>query len=120
MKTYRSGWIAQHTGLSRRTMEDYVRRGYIHPRTDSRTNNYREYTWEDIKLAWRIKQLIRIGYSHSEIAEMMASGGTPDFTSTIARKIDALKERQQRTQELIDCAERMMETGEIPPVCWRE
>ncbi len=62
MKTYRSGWIAQHTGLSRRTMEDYVRRGYIHPRTDSRTNNYREYTWADIELAWRIKQLIRIGY----------------------------------------------------------
>ena len=120
MKTYRSGWIAKHTGLSRRTMEDYVRRGYIHPRQGGGTNNYREYTREDIETAWRIKQLILVGYSHEDIVKMLASPRGLDFRETIAEKIAALKERRSRLEWLIGYAERMAETGEIPPMPWTE
>lgn len=120
METYRSGWIAKHTGLSRRTMEDYTRRGYIHPRQSSSTNNYREYSREDIETAWRIKQLIAVGYRHEEIAEMLSSPRGLDIRESIAEKIEALRERQMRVERLIGYASRIMETGEIPPVPWRE
>ena len=115
METYRSGWIAKNTGLTRKTMEDYVRRGYIHPLQSHQSNNYREYTDRDIEKAWTIKQLISIGYSHAEINEMIHSPGGLDVKQTIHGKIQRLEERKERVDQLIRYAHEIEERGTVPP-----
>ena len=115
METYRSGWIAKNTGLPRKTMEDYVRRGYIHPRQSHTSNNYREYTARDIERAWAIKQLITIGYSHAEIAEMIRTPDGLDVKQTIHEKIRRLEERKGKIEKLIQYARRIEANGAVPP-----
>ena len=120
METYRSGWIRKHTGLSRRTMESYVRRGYIHPQTGSASNNYRGYSMSDIETAWKIKQLIAIGYTHAEISSMLKTSGTLEVSESIQEKIHLLEQKRSELSQTIAYARRISETGKIPPVDWRD
>ena len=116
METYRSGWIAKHTGLSRRTMENYAKRGYIHPQLEGGTNNYRGYSMRDIETAWKIKQLIVIGYTHAEIRSMLQSGGGLDVRDSIWEKIRLLEQEQHAVARAIAYARQIAETGEVPPL----
>ena len=101
-------------------MEDYAKRGYIHPRQSSPTNTYRDYSAQDIETAWQIKQLILIGYSHEEIAKMLESTHGLDIRESIQGKIEKLLERRDKMDQLIDYARSMQRTGKIPPVQWKE
>ena len=113
MKVYRSGWIVKHTGISRKTLEDYERRGYIHPARSSQSS-YREYTSEDIRTVWEIKQLILIGYTHKEIAAMLRTSGSLRYRQALRRKIHELEQKKDQLETILKRAKEIESTGKLP------
>jgi len=109
----------EHIGISRKTLESYEKRGYIHPARD-KTSSYRNYTRQDIETAWRIKQLVGIGYTHAEIREMLQEADTYDFTKYISRKITELESKRQELEDIINHAREIESSGKLPPVPWPE
>ena len=115
----RSGWIKKHYGISRKTLELYEKKGYIHPRTDEEENRhrnkiYKDYSMEDIKSAWEIKTLIDIGYSHKDIQTMLEQNDYVNIRESISEKIDSLKEKQRRMEHLLKYAESIRRYGFLP------
>ena len=103
----------EHIGISRKTLEDYERRGYIHP-ARSPSSNYKEYTLEDIETVWNIKQLITIGYTHKEIGQMMLPGIDPGYKQSLHEKIRKMEKQISRLEKLIERAREMEASGILP------
>ncbi len=119
MTTYLSGWIRKHRGISRRTLEIYEKKGYIHPRTDSEVNKtrdkkYKEYSEQDVETAWQIKTLIDIGYTHCDIASMMENNEYVNIRESIEGKIKELQEKRERLDFLMRYAETIRQLGVVP------
>lgn len=119
MDTYRSGWIVKHIGISRKTLESYEKRGYIYPARDA-ASNYRNYTRQDIETAWKIKQLVGVGFTHAEIKQLVGTAGMTDVTAIISGKIRELEGKLQQLEDVISGARQIERSGKLPPVPWPE
>lgn len=74
---YSVKWIVDNLGITRDMLRYYEKEKLIPRRESSNpTNNYREYSDEDIERIWGIKLLISIGFTAKEIYALM---NDPDF-----------------------------------------
>lgn len=99
--TFTIGRLAEAAGLNVETLRYYERRGLLEepPRTES---GYRQYSSSDL---WRLQFIRRgkeLGFSLSEIAEMLGSGDRSSGTILDATraKIAAVERRQRELEEL--------------------
>lgn len=71
MKPSTIGWLARHAGVRVDTIRYYERRGLIPP-PSRRDSGYREYTDADLARVRFIRRAKALGFSLSEIAELLA------------------------------------------------
>lgn len=109
----------KHIGISRKTLESYEKRGYIYPARDA-ASNYRNYTRQDIETAWKIKQLVGVGFTHAEIKQLVGTAGMTDVTAIISEKIRELESKLQQLEDVISGARQIERSGKLPPVPWPE
>lgn len=89
------------TGLTARTVRFYCERGLIHPAIyEQNDRNYYEYSQEDVRILRRVGTLRRAEFSLEEISCMMQDKA--NVGSIIASHMQKLREREIRTQQLLD------------------
>lgn len=77
---YTVKWLEDNLGITRKTLRNYETKGLISAESSRNPiNNYREYDDEDIDRIWSIKILQGVGYSLSEIRELIENPNS-DFT----------------------------------------
>lgn len=104
VRGYPVGDVARLAGVSVRTLHHYDRIGLLTPSGRS-TANYRLYSPDDLD---RLRQILfyrELGFSLDDIAEALTDIDTDD---RLRRQHRLLRERQARTQALLDALEREM------------
>ena len=94
--------VCQLSGLSKRTLQFYDEKGLLNvQRSDS---NYRIYGEEDIQRIWKILVYKEMGFSLSEIGELLDAGEESDRAFLVSKtlEIEAEIAELERMQVFID------------------
>lgn len=91
---YKVKWVEDHLGISRKALRNYERLGLMPP---NKGGKYRDYSDEDIDRIWSIKLLQGVGYSLTEIRELM-DNPEADFINQSQKKLLSLKENEMTLQ----------------------
>lgn len=96
------GELASASGVNIETVRYYERRG-IMPEPKRRESGYREYTKEDVLRLRFIKRAQQLGFSLSEISELLSLRVSPDTTcSDVKQQAEAkLRNIEERVQSLL-------------------
>lgn len=111
---YSVKWIAENLGITRDMLRYYEKEKLI-PIAETRnpSNNYRNFSEEDIKRIWGIKLLIGIGFSAKEIRDFFNASNF-SFYDAISVKVKQLKKRMDELSEYLEFAKTIEITGRIP------
>lgn len=74
--------IQKETGLTRKAIEYYEDKGFIHPQKSE--NGYRDYSIEDLEILKKISIFRKLGMNISDIYQCISSGG--DTLSSVLRE----------------------------------
>lgn len=107
---YRVKWVEDHLGISRKAIRNYERLGLMPP---NKYGKYRDYSDEDIDRIWSIKLLQGVGYSLTEIRELM-DNPEADFYKSISEKVVELERKRDDITNFIKFAKTIKLTGRIP------
>lgn len=111
---YSVKWVAENLGISR-DMIRYYEKEKLLPVAETRnpSNQYRDYSEEDIERIWGIKLLIGIGFSAKEIREF---GNNPKFSfyEVMTDKVEHLEKRRDEILAYLGFAKTMQMTGRVP------
>lgn len=91
-------------GIPRAAIRFYEKQGLIQPKRNP-DNEYREYSEEDLKMLKKILVLRKIGFSLSEIEDLLEDN--MDFHDALERQIALLEEKKQETEAAIDVCRKM-------------
>lgn len=111
---YSVKWVEDNLGITRSAIKYYESKKLISksgPRNP--VNNYREFTDEDIDRLWGIKILQGMGFSVSEIYNMINDANT-EFYTAIAEKVKVLKDEVKEKQSYLEFAKSIKLTGRVP------
>lgn len=111
--SYKIGWIVKNMGISRKSVLEYERKGFIKPIRNIDNMKYREFSEEELKQIWIIKLLVELGYSFKEISSFEENAEN-DFRESIEKKISLLEKRKHELELLIGHAELIKTTGIMP------
>ena len=106
-------WLEENLGITRKTIRNYEAKGLLSSE-DCRNpiNNFREYDDDDIDRIWGIKLLQGVGYSLSEIWELL-NNPEADYYKSISEKIVELERKREDISSFIDFAKTIKLTGMI-------
>ena len=109
-------WVDEHLGITRKALR-YYEKEKLMPQDSSRnpSNNYREYTEDDLNKIWGIKLLIGIGYTAKEVYSIMNDPNF-DFYTSISEKVAELEKRHDEDIMYLEFAKSIKLTGRIPTV----
>lgn len=111
---YTVKWLEDNLGITRKTLRNYEAKGLLSPEASRNpSNNYREYNEEDIDRIWSIKILQGVGYSLSEIRELMENPEA-DFYKSISEKVVELERKRDDITSFIKFAKTIKLTGRVP------
>ena len=111
---YTVKWLEDNLGITRKTLRNYEAKGLISAESSRNPiNNYREYDDEDIDKIWSIKILQGVGYSLSEIKELIENPNS-DFYKSISDKVVDLEKKRDEITSFIEFAKTIRLTGRIP------
>lgn len=111
---YTVKWLEDNLGITRKTLRNYEAKGLISAESSRNpVNNYREYGDEDIDRIWSIKILQSVGYSLSEIKELIENPDV-DFYKSISDKVVDLEKKRDDISNFIEFAKSIKLTGRIP------
>ena len=105
-------------GITKKTIELYM-----DPEKDLKYIPYRTkkegivFTEDEVCLIWFVKTLVEMGYSHSEIKEIIPkyqNGEDYDFSLNLDKKIKLLKNQITKNKESLAVAETIKFSGRIP------
>lgn len=113
---YSVKWVEAHLGITRKALRYYEKEKLIPPDgSRNPSNNYREYTEEDLNRIWGIKLLIGIGYTAKEVYAIMTDPCF-DFYTSISEKVAELEKRHDEDVMYLEFAKSIKFTGRIPTV----
>ena len=107
---YKVKWVEDHLGISRKALRNYERLGLMPPNKDGK---YRDYSDEDVDGIWSIKLLQGVGYSLTEIHELM-DNPEADFYKSISEKVVELERKRDDITNFIEFAKTIKLTGRVP------
>lgn len=107
---YKVKWVEDHLGISRKALRNYERLGLMPP---NKGGKYRDYSDEDIDRIWSIRILQGVGYSLTEIRELM-DNPEADFYKSISKKVVELERKRDDITNFIEFAKTIKITGRIP------
>lgn len=111
---YTVKWLLDNLGITRKTIRNYEAKGLLSPEASRNPfNNYREYDDDDIDRIWSIKILQGVGYSLSEIRELMDNPES-DFYQSISEKVVELERKRDDISRFIEFAKTIKLTGRVP------
>ena len=120
-ESYTIGELARAAGVHLETVRYYERRGLVEPppRTAS---GYRQYSADDL---WRLQFVVRakqLGFTLSEVGELLGHGGAEDVLDVARAKIAAVDEQMAelaRTRCRLESLARLCEDGDANCVTLR-
>lgn len=112
---YSVKWVEEHLGITRKALRYYEKEKLMPTEGSRNTNNYREYTEEDLDRIWGIKLLIGIGYTAKEVYAIMYDPNF-DFYTSISEKVAGLEKRHDDEVMYLKFAKNIKFTGRIPTV----
>lgn len=85
--------FCEKTGLSRDTVRFYEKRGLLHPKVKGLSNQYRDYTEDELEVARMVKMGQAMGFTLSEMGEELKAwrGGR----MTVARKLKLIDQKRE-------------------------
>jgi DNA-binding transcriptional MerR regulator len=101
-KHFRSGELAEATGVSRDTLRHYERLGLL-PRPRRTRSNYRQYAPDAVQRVQLIQRALSVGFSLAELTRVLRvrdAGGAP-CRQVRALAADKLREIDRRLGELV-------------------
>lgn len=113
---YSVKWVTENLGITRDMLRHYEKEGLL-PIDETRnpTNNYRNYSDEDIEKIWTIKLLIGIGFSTREIRSWQEDSDF-SFYKVISEKVVQLEKRHDELMTYLEFAKTIKLTGRIPNI----
>lgn len=111
---YSVKWVIENLGITRDMLRYYEKEKLLS--TDGSrnpTNNYRDYSDEDIERIWGIKLLIGIGFTVKEIYALMNEPDF-DFETAIAKKVTELERKHDENLLYLEFAKSIKLTGRVP------
>lgn len=113
---YSVKWVKEHLGITLKALRYYEKEKLLPVEgTRNPTNNYREYTEEDIERIWGIKLLIGIKYTAKEIYSIMHDPNF-DFYTSLSTKVAELEKKCDKYMMYLKFAKSIKLTGRIPTV----
>lgn len=109
-RTWRIGEVAEHTGLTRRTLRHYDELGLLVPSGRSGAD-YRLYDEADLLRLLQIQTLKALGLGLPEVADALADPSL-DASATLRTHLDHLEERIAAERRLADRLRTLAETAE--------
>lgn len=111
---YTVKWLEDNLGITRKALRNYEAKGLLSSEASRNpSNNYREYDEEDIDRIWSIKILQGVGYSLSEIRELI-DNPEADFYKSISEKVVELERKRDDITRSIEFAKTIKLTGRAP------
>lgn len=111
---YTVKWLEDNLGITRKTLRNYETKELISAESSRNPiNNYREYDDEDIDRIWSIKILQGVGYSLSEIRELIENPNS-DFYKSISKKVVDLEKKRDEITSFIEFAKTIKLTSRVP------
>lgn len=94
--------VCKITGLTPRTIRFYIEKGLINPKTTPKsTNEYREYSEEDVKDLINISLLRKLMFSLQDIKDMLEK--PKEIESIINKHKNEVEKEFQIQKEILDC-----------------
>lgn len=113
---YSVKWVTENLGITRDMLRHYEKEGLLLiDETRNPTNNYRNYSDEDIEKIWTIKLLIGIGFSTREIRSWQEDSDY-SFYKAISEKVVQLEKRHDELMTYLEFAKTIKLTGRIPSI----
>lgn len=112
---YSVRWVEENLGITRDMIRYYEKEKLI-PKDSTRnnpTNNYRNFSDEDIERLWGIRLLIGIGFTAKEILALMNDPHF-DFETAIAKKVAKLEQEHDKNVIYLEFAKSIKFSGRIP------
>lgn len=111
--SYQVKWVAEHLGVTRKALRIYEEKGLM-PKNEG--GQYRSYNEEDLDRIWAIKVLQGMGYSLSEIVDLVSAvnGEDFDFQESISQKVISLEANRAEAERLLGYAKMIQLTGRFP------
>lgn len=111
--SYQVKWVAEHLGVTRKALRIYEEKGLM-PKNEG--GQYRSYNEEDLDRIWAIKVLQGMGYSLSEIVDLVSAvnGEDFDFQESISQKVISLEAKRAEAERLLGYAKMIQLTGRFP------
>lgn len=111
--SYQVKWVAEHLGVTRKALRIYEEKGLI-PKNEG--GQYRSYDEKDLDRIWAIKVLQGMGYSLSEIVDLVSAvnGEDFDFQESISQKVISLEAKRAEAERLLGYAKMIQLTGRFP------
>ena len=97
MQDHVKKWYSKITGLTRKALEYYEEKGFIHPRRLE--NGYREYSEKDVEILNKIALFKKLGLSITEIKDCLKSDGAT--ASSILRRKEQELEKWWETESSV-------------------
>ena len=111
---YSVKWVRENLEITREMLRYYEKEGLIPiEKTRNHSNNYRDYSKEDLERVWGIKLLIEIGFSAKEIRSFV-NDSEFDFYDAICKKVKELEDEQAKLSLTLDFAKTIKLTGCAP------
>lgn len=110
---YHVKWVEEHLGVTRKALRIYEEKGLM-PKNVGR--QYRSYDEEDIDRIWTIKVFQGMGYSLSEIVDLVSAVNCEDFDfqESISQKVISLEAKRAEAERLLGYAKMIQLTGRFP------
>jgi len=121
----RIGELAKHAAVNIQTVRYYERRGLL-PEPERRPSGYREYTAESLQRLRFIRRSQELGFTLSEIEDLLAlrsasHASAEAIRSRVAEKVDNIEEKirdlQRISAALVQVARECREHGAAPGAC---
>lgn len=113
---YSVKWVVDNLGITRDMLRYYEKENLlVSSECRNPTNQYRDYSDEDIEKIWCIKLLISIGFSAKEIYAFMYDASF-DFDTAIAKKVAELEKKHDENVICLEFAKTIKLTGRVPTV----
>lgn len=99
--------LEKKTEVTRQNIRFYERKGLLHPNRNA-SNNYREYTEEDVKILQNIRLLRKLDVSIEDIRDVLE--GNTRLDTLMEKHLEELKARQQELEAGISICQKLLHT----------
>ena len=95
------------TGITKQNIRFYEKKGLLHPKRNS-TNNYREYTEDDLAALNTIKLFRKLDLPLEDIGKIFSEEAS--LNTTLENHLKVLQERKQRLNACIEICKDLVDT----------